>query len=195
MQEIIFATSNRGKVKTLSRCLDAKKYKVIQKELEIPEIQASSARDIATFKAEYAYKELNQPVIVQDSSFHVTALKGFPGPYIKFVNETIGPLGLVKLMNGVADRSCHFELALAYVDVNGVHTFVHETQPGSLSDSVYEGDSKNSWSGLWKIYRPSDSDKVLAAFTPDELKRMEVSDEHNSEFSQFIRWLDEQHTI
>jgi inosine/xanthosine triphosphate pyrophosphatase family protein len=32
MQEIIFTTSNRGKVKTLSRHLDTKKYKITQNE-------------------------------------------------------------------------------------------------------------------------------------------------------------------
>lgn len=193
MQEIIFATSNSGKVKTLVRRLGTGKYKITQKEIDIPEIQANSARDIAAFKAEYAYEKLNQPIIVQDSSFHIHALHGFPGPYIKFVNETIGPYGLTKLMEGVKDRSCHFELALAYADGNGVHTFVYETKPGTLAESVYEGNSENAWSSLWKIYQPQGYSKVLAALTPEELKHMETSGEDNSEFAQFIGWLEQRH--
>jgi len=192
MQEIIFATSNHGKVKTLSRRLDNKKYKILQKELDIPEIQANSAREIAAFKAEYAYQKINQPTIVQDSSFHIHALKGFPGPYIKFANETIGPYGLTKLMEGTEDRSCHFELALAYADGHGVRTFVYETQPGTLAKSVYEENSENAWSSLWKIYTPHGYKKVLAALSTEELKHMEASGENHSEFAQFIRWLEKQ---
>lgn len=190
MQEIIFVTGNAGKVKTLMRRLDDKKYKITQKSLDIPEVQANNAHEIATFKAGYAYKQVGQPVIVQDSSFHIHALGGFPGPYIKFVNETLGPHGVIKLMEGVEDRSCHFELALAYADEEGVKPFVYETRPGRLAQEVYEGDSENAWSSLWKIYMPPDHDKVLAALTSEELKHMETSGKDRSEFAQFIRWLE-----
>lgn len=190
MQEILFATSNTGKVKTLMRRLDKTKYKITQKDLDIPEVQANSAREIATFKAGYAYKQVGKPIIVQDSSFHIHALGGFPGPYIKFVNETLGPYGLVKLMEDVTDRSCHFELALAYADDEGTRSFVYETRPGQLATEVYEGDSENAWSSLWKVYIPPDHQKVLAALTSEELKHMETSGKDRSEFAQFIRWLE-----
>lgn len=190
MQEIVFVTSNTGKVKTLMRRLDKTKYKITQKDLDIPEVQANNAREIATFKAGYAYKQVDKPIIVQDSSFHIHALGGFPGPYIKFVNETLGPHGVVKLMEGVEGRSCHFELALAYADDEGTKSFVYETRPGQLATEVYEENSENAWSSLWKIYMPPDHQKVLAALTSEELKHMETSGKDRSEFAQFIRWLE-----
>lgn len=193
MKEITFVTSNEGKVKTFARKLDSNKYKIIQENIDIPEIQADNALEIATFKARYAYEKIGAPVIVQDSSFHVTALKGFPGPYIKYVNETLGPNGLLKLIEGVSDRSAHFELALVYVDEKGKdHAFVNIAQPGSLAEYVYEGESSNSWSSLWKIYVPPNHTKTLAELTQEELNERDAGDQDNSEFAQFIRWLKEQ---
>lgn len=193
MKEIVFVTSNAGKVKTLERKLDQNKYKVVQENIDLPEIQANNALEIATFKARYAYEKLDRPVIVQDSSFHITALKGFPGPYIKYVNETLGPNGILKLVEGVDDRSAHFELALVYIDeASKEHSFVNIARAGSLAEAVYQGDSENSWSSLWKIYIPPEHTKTLAELTPEELKTRDAGDGDNSEFAQFIRWLKEQ---
>lgn len=193
MQEIIFATSNSGKVKSLERRLEGMSYKVIQENLDIPEIQAESAREVALYKAQYVYKKLGKPIVVQDSSFHIHALKGFPGPYIKYVNQTIGPYGLIKLMEGVEDRSCHFEIALVFVDKAGEsHVFVNSGAPGLLAKKVYEGESKESWSSLWKIYVSPTYGKTLAEFSSEELKEKETSKNDKSEFAQFIKWLKEQ---
>jgi len=190
MKEVVFVTSNQGKVKALARRIDQDKYKIVQQDVEIPEIQAKNAVEIATFKAKYAFDKLKKPVIVQDSSFHVRALKGFPGPYIKFVNETLGPNGLLRLMDGVEDRSCFFELALVYVDEHGeTHAFVNDAEPGRLAEEVYEGESENAWSSLWKIYIPPHYDKTLAEFTSEELVAKETSDQDKSEFTQFVEWL------
>ncbi len=191
MQQIIFATSNAGKAKTLARRLDPTKYRVVQKQLDISEIQADSALEIAVFKAQYAFAHTRQPVIVQDSSFHIHALNNFPGPYVKFINETLEPDGIIKLMQGVEDRSCHFEQALAYADANGVQSFVHQSHPGRLADQVFDDDSDHAWSALWKIYIPPGSRKVLAALTTDELKNLKTPGGNQSEFAQFIRWLEQ----
>lgn len=193
MQEVVFVTSNKGKVKTLARRIDQSKYTIVQQDIDIPEIQAKNAVEIATFKAKYAYEQLKKPVIVQDSSFHIRALNGFPGPYIKFVNETLGPNGLLRLMQGVEDRSCFFELALVYVDQKGeTHAFVNDAEPGRLAEEVYEGDSENAWSSLWKIYIPPHYNKTLAEFTSEELTAKETSESDTSEFTQFVMWLKDQ---
>src|SRR5487761_1792432 len=105
MREIYFITSNVGKAASLNRLLNAKRYTVIQKNIEIPEIQSDTALEIATYKAKFAYESLGKPVIVQDSAFHINALSGFPGPYIKYTNETIGIEGILHLMNGIDDRT------------------------------------------------------------------------------------------
>ena len=92
MQTIIFATSNSGKVATLERwCrvagLDAD---IAQSALDLIEPQADTAEEVAQVKARQAYEQLRQPVLVDDSSFHIAALNGFPGAYIKPMLQTVG---------------------------------------------------------------------------------------------------------
>ncbi|HJP80781.1 MAG TPA: non-canonical purine NTP pyrophosphatase [Candidatus Saccharimonadales bacterium] len=190
MKEIIFVTSNTGKVKTLERKLNTTKYRVTRKNIELPEIQADNSREISIFKARAAYDMLRRPVIVQDSSFHIAALGGFPGPYIKYVNETIGAEGILRLLQNVSDRSAHFELALTYKDKNIERTFVNVAKAGRIAETLYEANSENAWSSLWKVYIPPGQTEPLAALPSESLKKRDQGNSDNSEFAQFIRWLD-----
>lgn len=91
--------------------------------LEIPEYRDNDVRNIAREKARYAYSRIGQPLIVDDTAFCVDALNGFPGPYAAYVQETIGNAGILKLMDGVADRQAHFETAIAYADGSEIRIF------------------------------------------------------------------------
>jgi XTP/dITP diphosphohydrolase len=91
--------------------------------LEIPEYRDNDVRNIAREKARYAYSRIGRPLIVDDTAFSVDALKGFPGPYAAYVQETIGNAGILKLMDGVADRRAHFETAIAYADGSEIRIF------------------------------------------------------------------------
>jgi XTP/dITP diphosphohydrolase len=91
--------------------------------LEIPEYRDNDVRNIAREKASYAYSRISRPLIVDDTAFSVDALKGFPGPYAAYVQETIGNAGILKLMDGVADRRAHFETAIAYADGSEIRIF------------------------------------------------------------------------
>jgi len=51
MKEILFVTSNKGKVASLQKRLDETKFKITQIELDLPELQGDSAKDISLEKA------------------------------------------------------------------------------------------------------------------------------------------------
>lgn len=78
---------------------------------------------IAREKARFAYKTLHVPLIVDDTGFFITALSGFPGPYAAYVLDTIGIPGILRLMEGEADRNAYFETAIAYADDEGIEIF------------------------------------------------------------------------
>ncbi|NYT07318.1 MAG: RdgB/HAM1 family non-canonical purine NTP pyrophosphatase [Methanomicrobiales archaeon] len=81
--------------------------------MEIPEFRHPDVGEIAREKAEYAYRALGRPVMVDDTAFGVHALRGFPGPYAAYVLDTIGVHGILRLMDGIADRRAWFETAIA----------------------------------------------------------------------------------
>ncbi|HZD44019.1 MAG TPA: RdgB/HAM1 family non-canonical purine NTP pyrophosphatase, partial [Methanomicrobiales archaeon] len=91
--------------------------------LACPEFRDDDVGEIARGKAEFAYAALKRPLIVDDTAFYVHALKGFPGPYAAYVLSTLGKEGILKLMEGVEDRSAHFETAIAFADADGVRIF------------------------------------------------------------------------
>lgn len=85
--ELTFCSSNKNKYLELSKCfahlatinwaqLDSTEFIHL-----VPEIQGS-LDEIVTYKADYAYKTLNKPVLVEDTALGFTALNGLPGQYM-----------------------------------------------------------------------------------------------------------------
>lgn len=191
MKEILFATSNKGKVASLQKRLDVTKFKITQIELDLPELQGESAKDISLEKAKAAFKMIGKPLIVQDSSFHLRNLNGFPGAYIKYAIKTIGLKGILKLLEGVEDRRVYAEGALTYIeDEEQYWTFTNQSSDGTISTEIREGDHAESWSELWKILIPNGFDKTYSELTKEELDAKQKSGKSTSEFRQFAEWLE-----
>lgn len=98
------------------------------------EPQAETVEEIARAKAEQAYAAIKVPLIVDDTGLFIDALAGFPGPYAAYVQETIGNAGVLRLMEGVRNRSAHFVTAVAYADASGVTVFSGRVD-GSITDA------------------------------------------------------------
>ncbi|MBN1433085.1 MAG: RdgB/HAM1 family non-canonical purine NTP pyrophosphatase [Methanomicrobiaceae archaeon] len=97
--------------------------KVEHVKLDLPEYRGEDVAEIARGKAKAAYDAVGGPLIVDDTGFYIRALNGFPGAYAAFVLDTIGMEGILRLMDGKADRSAYFETAIAYIDDDGISTF------------------------------------------------------------------------
>ena len=91
--------------------------------LEIPELRSEDIEVISRQKAHYAYDHLLTPLIVDDTSFSIDSLNGFPGPYAAYVLDTIGNTGILTLMDNVENRNARFTTAIAFADEKGVRVF------------------------------------------------------------------------
>ena len=124
--EIYFCSGNVGKYEhLLLNTQHIESVKIVQKQdIDIVEPQLNSIEEIAIYKAKKAFEILKKPVIVQDSGLVVKELKDFPGPYTKYVSQTIGCTGILKLLEGKRDRSCGFTACLVFIDeAEQVHVF------------------------------------------------------------------------
>lgn len=161
---INFATGNAGKVATAQEHLEPFGIQVKHVKLDLIELQADTAEEIAASKAKQAFEQLKQPVIVEDSSFHIEELNGFPGPYIKYMLHTIGIEGILHLSEHLKSRDCHFTGSLAYADADGeVKTFTKTGTTGRLAREAALANEAASWSELWRIFIPAGAPAVLAA--------------------------------
>uniref|UniRef100_A0A671UZX7 Inosine triphosphatase (nucleoside triphosphate pyrophosphatase) n=1 Tax=Sparus aurata TaxID=8175 RepID=A0A671UZX7_SPAAU len=70
----------------------------------VPEYQGEPD-EISIQKCKEAAKEIDGPVIVEDTCLCFNALGGLPGPYIKWFLDKLKPEGLYKLLAGFEDKS------------------------------------------------------------------------------------------
>jgi len=102
---LIYVTGNSVKFDVALKTFTDTGVVLLQKKLDTPEIQSKSVQEVAMYSARWASKELNRPVIVTDAGFYIEALKGFPGPFIKFVNEWFSADDYINLMKDKTNRT------------------------------------------------------------------------------------------
>ena len=114
MQEITLVTGNRAKIINTTNKLKPFGIKVNNINIDTIEIQADTAEEVAAYSAKYASDLLKKDVLKVDAGLYVNALGGFPGPYTHYCGDTITEDGLLKIMEGIKDRTAEFREALAY---------------------------------------------------------------------------------
>ncbi len=115
---IFFVTDNYYKFQAAKVALKNTGISLIQKKIEVPEIQDESVEKIAAFSANWAANILRKPVIVSDGGCYIEALNGFPGPFIKYINKWLSPEDLLKIMSGKKNRRVVWISCVAYCEPN-----------------------------------------------------------------------------
>lgn len=184
MKEIIFVTTNQGKVASAQEYLTT--TKLIPYEAELIEPRSDDIREIAKEKVIQAYNIVNEPCIALDAGFFIKELNGFPRAYVNHALDTIGIEGILKLMEDKADKECEFRSCLAYYD--GIHMeFFESKSSGTLSSSIRGKHSHKKWSDLWYIFIPQCFDKTLAEFSEDDFAKHQTLKE-DSAIKKFAQW-------
>lgn len=136
MLELFFATNNLNKVREAELVLSRFGISLKAVAASKVEIQSSSLKEIAIHAARNAYGSVRRPVVVEDSGLFIDALNGFPGPYSSYVYRTIGLKGVLKLLDGVADRKARFVAAVALaVNDNDIYVFEGSVE-GYISSEI-----------------------------------------------------------
>lgn len=118
--ELTFITSHPKKAAELAWHL---KRPVNHHKLDLLEIQSVDPHEVATFKAQEAYRQLKRPVLVEDFSIRFTALGGLPGPLFKWFLQELQPEGLCELLNHYNTRQAFVQDCFAYCDGGEVMIF------------------------------------------------------------------------
>ncbi len=113
---VFFATGNINKFNEARSILNPYGMAVAMLRIKGDEIQSDSLKEIAQKSVINAYKNTRLPIFVEDAGLFIDALSGFPGPYAAYVYKTIHNSGILKLMEGMADRQAKFQSVIAYCD-------------------------------------------------------------------------------
>ncbi len=160
-----FATSNKGKFSEAKEKFRAAGLSLRQKPVNLLEIQADDLIEISRTSARELSKTFKKPFFVEDAGFFVKALHGFPGPYTKHTYFTIGPRGILKLMQGIKNRSAHFESVITFIDA--ANRTQHPAHPkvfkGMCRGSVANSVQGKKGFGFDPIFIPEGERKTFAS--------------------------------
>ncbi|MCW4021839.1 MAG: XTP/dITP diphosphatase [Candidatus Bathyarchaeota archaeon] len=113
-----FVTTNLHKFEEAQNFLENFDITLAKLDIEAVEIQDDHLENIAKYSALDAVKNCGLPVFVEDAGLFIESLKGFPGPYSKFVFQTVGVNGILKLMDRLNDRNAYFKSVICYAALN-----------------------------------------------------------------------------
>lgn len=133
MDTVYFSTGNKDKL-LISQIICSKfNIKVEQVVAKIDEIQGEKSVFIAQDKARRAYESSSKPIVISDDSWEITALNGFPGPYMKSINKWFKPQDFIRLMSDIEDRRIILHQFLVFYDGNIMKTFKNKIH-GKITD-------------------------------------------------------------
>ena len=127
-------TSNPGKVKEYQRSFEDMGVEMEHLHLPYDEIQTSELEEVVKKGMDEIRSKGVKDFIIDDSGMFVDALKGFPGVYSAYGQKTIGNKGILKLMEGVEDRSAVFKCCIG-CDIDGETIIVTGKCQGYILDS------------------------------------------------------------
>ena len=127
-------TSNPGKVAEFQRSFADMGIEMEHVRIPYDEIQTGELEEVVKKGMEELRSKGLSNFIIDDSGMFVNALKGFPGVYSAYVQKTVGNPGILKLMEGVEDRSAVFKCCIG-CDIEGRTIIVTGTCDGVILDS------------------------------------------------------------
>lgn len=140
MKTVCFATSNKEKMIIAQTVCSQFNINVVQASIDIDEIQSEDPLNIIHDKVRRAFEVLSIPVVVSDDSWDIPALNGFPGPYIKSINQWFHADDFLRLMKGVKDRTIILHQLLAYYDGNTMKVFSNDIHGKVINESRGKND-------------------------------------------------------
>jgi len=111
-------------------------YELEHLKTTYPEIQAESLEETIVPGLQWLMSKHDRPVMIDDSGLFVRSLKDFPGVYSSYVFKTLGCEGILRLMEGVSDRSARFECCIGYLEPGAEPVLTKGVSMGSISDKM-----------------------------------------------------------
>ncbi|XP_043844334.1 inosine triphosphate pyrophosphatase-like [Dromiciops gliroides] len=106
-KKVVFVTGNAKKLEEVVQILGDKfTCHLVPQKIDLPEYQGEPD-EISIQKCREAARQVQWPVLVEDTCLCFNALGGLPGPYIKWFLKKLKSEGLYQLLAGFKDKSVY----------------------------------------------------------------------------------------
>jgi non-canonical purine NTP pyrophosphatase (RdgB/HAM1 family) len=157
--QITFVTGNKNKFEEAVQIIPS----LIQKDIDLVELQEIDSKKIISHKIEEAKKILTGNLIVEDNALCLEALNGLPGPLIKWFLKAIGNDGLVKICDSFGNNKATAKVIIGFGIENGTVEFFE----GSIEGEIVKPRGENGF-GWDAIFQPTGSNKTFGEMTQEE---------------------------
>ncbi len=154
-----FATSNAHKVVEVCQVLPCP---VVPAPMELHEVQTTNLEQLVRDKVDQAFRALQAPVMVEDTSLRFVAWGQMPGPFIKYFLENLGLVGLVDALSPARNWKAEAISGIGYHDGTVCHYFEARV-PGIIVMPM----GTRGW-GWDAIFRPNGSGRTFGEMRPEE---------------------------
>ena len=155
---LYFITGNKGKLAEVQSILGD----VEGLDIDLPEVQSLDAHEIIKAKLEEAQKHHSCEFIVEDTSLYFDALKGLPGPLIKWFLKTVGNEGLYKIAEAFGNFDAEAKTIVGHSNANKEISFYEGTIKGTIVAPRGEG------FGWDAIFQPQGHDETFGEMDAEE---------------------------
>ena len=178
--KLVLVTQNKHKLREIRPLFEEFGIGFETTSIEKWEVRSNDVETVALEAAKYAYAELQRPLVVDDTGLYIEALEGFPMAYPAFVLETIGRKGILRLMDGVVDRSAMFVSAVGFCDGTTMRAF-----KGVMEGTIGYEELGEEGFGYDPIFIPEGYTKTYAQLTFSE----KITISHRTRaFRAFLEW-------
>lgn len=160
---LIFITSNAEKFHIADTILQTKGISLVRKEIPLNEIQSSSLSEIAGNSALEAFRKLKSSVAVTDVGFYITALNGFPGPFVKYINQYLTAENLISLMSGTENREIIIRECLVLISSQSKK----QTYQTEFHGKIAQAPSACNGSSFEKVFIPDGLTMPICEYPPN----------------------------
>lgn len=136
---VTFVTTNQHKYQEVSDILAEFPIKLVHLNRAYEENHDASLQHIASSAAKKLATELDQPIILEDTGLFFDAYPNFPGALPKFVFQTLGYEGILKLLNG-SPRGAYFKTVAGFCEPRGEPTLFEGKMAGTITPEVHSLD-------------------------------------------------------
>lgn len=134
MQEITLVTGNLGKWKIAKDIFDKYNINLLHEKINTPEIQSNDVVEVSKYSALYVAKKLNKTVIKSDVNYYIEELGGFPGPFLKYINDMLTSKDILNMMKTKNNRKIYLKECLTYAEPNGFTKEFINVEEATLAD-------------------------------------------------------------
>jgi XTP/dITP diphosphohydrolase len=182
MKTIHFATTNKHKFEEVKQILSEFNIDVKQLEIEKIEPRGEMMETIAKNAAELIANKVKLPIILEDTGIFFEAYNNFPGPLPRYIFESIGYKGILKLLEK-ENKDAYFKTVAAYCEPGQEPVLFEGISKGKISEKVVNKDKDVM--PYERIFIPENSNKTLSDMSRTEKNKIS----HRSKaFRKFGEW-------